>query len=146
MKKLKCLNVIIESHEEFMGKVYQDISNLGSAQVVSTDSISFDSYDTYKRLITNNRLEILMTIARHKPESINQLAKMVKREFPHVHKDCHALVSYGFVKLNEVSGLRKQLKPCLSFDYDVIRVNGKIKELFPISEASNRVLERAMGI
>jgi predicted transcriptional regulator len=146
MKKLKCLNIIFESYDEFMKDIYQILDKSESKYNTSENHISFDSYDTYKRLITNNRLELLMAIARLKPESINQLARLVKREFPHVHKDCHALATYGFVKLVEVEGARKQLKPSLAFDYDVIRVNGKIMELFPISDASNRVLEKAMVI
>jgi predicted transcriptional regulator len=146
MKKLKCLNIIFETHDEFMHDIYQILNNSESKHVDPNSNISFDTYETYKRLITSNRLEIIMAIARFKPESINQLAKMVKREFPHVHKDCHALESYGFIHLEEVEGRRKQLKPCLTFDYDVIQVHGEIKELIAISEASNRVLEQAMSL
>lgn len=107
-------------------------------------SISFDSMETFKKVMTSNKLELLIAIARLRPESINQLAKLVNREFPHVHKECHSLAVLDFITLEEMEGAKKQLKPRLSFDYDIIRVHSKMEEFFPITEESNRILVESM--
>ncbi len=137
--KLKILNVVISSRKKFMADLRKSIS-LGENSEEENNSISFDSFETFKRLVTANKLEILMAIARLKPESINQLAKLLNREYPHVLKDCHSLEVLGFIKFEEVEGARKQFVPRLVFDYDIIHVKSKIEEIFPITEQSNRVL------
>ena len=137
--KLKILNVVISSHKKFMADLRKSVSS-GEILEEENNSISFDSFETFKRLVTANKLEILMAIARLRPESINQLAKLLNREYPHVLKDCHSLEVLGFIKFEEVEGARKQFVPKLVFDYDIIHVKSKIEEIFPITEQSNRVL------
>ena len=137
--KLKILNVVISSRKKFMADLRKSFSS-GEILEEENNSISFDSFETFKRLVTANKLEILMAIARLRPESINQLAKLLNREYPHVLKDCHSLEVLGFIKFEEVEGARKQFVPMLVFDYDIIHVKSKIEEIFPISEQSNRVL------
>ena len=137
--KLKILNVVISSRKKIMADLRKSVS-LGEILEEENNSISFDSFETFKRLVTANKLEILMAIARLRPESINQLAKLLNREYPHVLKDCHSLQVLGFIKFEEVEGARKQFVPMLVFDYDIIHVKSKIEEIFAISEQSNRVL------
>jgi predicted transcriptional regulator len=137
--KLKILKVIISRRKEFLTELRNAINTSESTEE-ENDSISFDSIETFKRLMTANKLEILMAIARLKPASINQLAKLLNREYPHVLKDCHSLEVLGFIKLEEVGAARKQFTPTLIFDYDIIHVKSQIEEIFPITEQSNRVL------
>jgi predicted transcriptional regulator len=143
MKKLKTLNVIFTTNEDFM----QELKKSFESKIKDTNlnsSISFDSIETYKRLMTSNKLEILLVVARHQPDSIYQLAKLIRREFPHVLKDCRSLEKFGFIKLIESDGPKKQFAPRLVFDYDVIRVHSKFEELLPISDESNKILMRSM--
>jgi predicted transcriptional regulator len=91
--------------------------------------------------MTPKKLQLIMAIARLKPESINQLAKLLSREYAHVFKECKSLETLGFIKLAEVGvGQKKQSQPVLSFNYDIIRVKAPIEEIFPITEQSNKVL------
>jgi predicted transcriptional regulator len=87
-----------------------------------------------------------MAISRLRPDSINQLAKFVNREYPHVLKDCRSLEVLGFIALIEAESIKKQFTPKLAFDYDIIRVKSKIEELFPITEESNRILLDSMAV
>jgi|APGre2960657468_1045069.scaffolds.fasta_scaffold10117_4 predicted transcriptional regulator len=137
--KLKILKVIISSRKVFIADLRKAIHS-GENSEEEDHSISFDSIENFKRLMTANKLEILMAIARLKPASINQLAKLINREYPHVLKDCRSLKVLGFIKLEEVGAARKQLAPMLIFDYDIIHVKSQIEEIFPITEQSNRVL------
>lgn len=143
MRKLKSLNILFSSNDEFMSELKGSLFG-DKAPTETSEAISFDSMETFKRLMTSNKLEILMAIARLKPESINQLAKLVNREFPHVLKDCRSLETLGFIRMQESEGAKKQLTPKLVFDYDVIRVKAKMEEIFPITEESNRILVESM--
>ena len=143
--KLKALNVVISNREQFMSGPKKSMSE--SNFLFEDDySIEFDSFETFKRLMNLNKLQILMAISRLRPESINQLAKMVKREYPHVLNDCNALETYGLIKLHEVGGARKQFTPRLVFDYDFIRVKTNLEEILPISERSNTILLTAQVV
>lgn len=143
MKKLKSLHIVFTTMDEMLEGIESALRGEES-EIDYNESLAYDSIETFKRQLTPNRLELLRAIARLKPSSINQLAKMVNREFPHVLKDCRSLEFYGFIVLEEMDGARKQLKPRLAFDYDVIRVHSKLEEMFLITEESNRVLARSM--
>ncbi len=137
--KLKALNIVISTKDQFIGGLKREMKSSQRAGK-NENSIEFESFETFKRVMSLNKLQLLMGIARFRPRSIYQLAKLVEREFPHVLKDCYALENYGFIKLEEVEGARKQLMPKLIFDYDFIRVKASIEEFHPISERSNNLL------
>ena len=140
--KLKILNIKIESVEEFMNDINESLF-YGKDPVPGNKCLYFDSLGTFKRLVSQNKLQILMAISRLKPQSIYQLEKILGRKYPHVLKDCRQLESLRFIKLVESTGAKKQLRPELVFDYDIIKVNTELEEIFPISERSNRVLLEA---
>jgi predicted transcriptional regulator len=127
--KLRALNIIISNLQQFKTNLLSD-----------NDSIEFDSIETFKRVMSFNKLQILMAITRLKPESINKLAKYLAREYPHVLKDCYSLEAYGFIELKNTGDARKQLTPKLVFEYDFIRVKSELEEILPISEKSKNVL------
>lgn len=137
--KLRILTVVITNRDELITSMRKAISNKG-ANSQKDHSIEFDSFETFKRVINLNKIQILMAIARLKPNSIKQLSKIVDREYPHVLKDCNSLEAYGFIKLVETGGARRQLTPKLIFEYDLIRIKSHIEELLPISERSNNLL------
>lgn len=141
---LKVLNIVISNKEQFMSGLKRSLSASRSLPEEHS-SIEFESFETFKRVMTFNKIQILMAVARRKPQSIKQLAKLVDREYPHVLNDCKALENYGFIELEDVGGARKQLAPRLVFDYDFIRVRTSLEELLPISERSNNILLEAQG-
>lgn len=145
--KLKSLDIDIMPYEEFSRNIKKilegDLKSVKFSQSHSR-SLGMASIEVFKKSMTPNKLQILMAISRLKPKSINQLSKLLGREFPHVLKDCRALEVEGFIKFEEVDSLRKQLTPKLVFDYDIIRVKAPIEEIYSISERSNKVLLREL--
>jgi predicted transcriptional regulator len=137
---LKILNINFTNREDFLYEIRGALFEGKEIENTKEDEISFDNVETFKRVISQNKLQILMAISRLKPESIYQLEKFVNRKYPHVLKDCRQLESLGFIKLIESEGAKKQLHPKLIFDYDLIRVKSEIEEVFAISEVSNQVL------
>lgn len=137
--KLKGFNIVISSKDQFALGVKHVLKHHKS-RLENNHSLEFDSFETFKRVLTINKLQILIAISRLRPASINQLAKLIDREYPHVLKDCNALESYGFISLEEMGKARKQRTPKLVFDYDFIRIKSKFEEILPISERSNKIL------
>lgn len=137
--KLKILNLIISGRKQFMADAKDALFSSKSSKE-NTHAMYFDSEETIKRLLTANKLQILMAIARCAPESINQLAKILDREYPHVLKDCNTLETMGFIKYEKMKGARKQFIPKLVFDYDIIRIKSNLEEIYPISLKSNNLL------
>lgn len=138
--KLKILNISFKSRDEFLDDTKKEILGKG---VSKNNELIFGSIETFKRVMGQNKLEILMAISRLKPESIYRLEKILNRKYPHVLKDCRQLESLGLIKLVESEGVKRSLRPELVFEYDLIKVNSDIEEIFPISERSNRVLLEA---
>jgi predicted transcriptional regulator len=135
-------------HFQEMDDLFQDINQaVGSktSLVDSSDSINFDSLDTYRSFMTSNKTNILSAISKLKPGSVYELASFLNRQPQHVLADCRSLESHGFIKLIQEEVGRKALRPELAFDYDVIMVEGKGTMPLAVSEKSERVLAQAVG-
>lgn len=55
-------------------------------------------------LLTPKRMELLHHLGAHRVESINDLAKKLRRDVKNVHQDLKVLKSFGFVKLTKRKG------------------------------------------
>lgn len=55
-------------------------------------------------LLTSKRIELLYKLAALRVESINDLAKKVRRNVKNVYQDLQALNKFGFVRLNKRRG------------------------------------------
>lgn len=141
--KLKILNIKFESSDDFMNDINASLFE-GKEPSDGNRSLSFDSFETFRRFMTPNKIQILMAISRLRPESIYKLEKLINRKYPHVLKDCRQLEDSGFIKLVESTATKKQLQPKLVFDYDLIKVNSTIEQLFNISKRSNETLLKAV--
>lgn len=137
--KLKILNIHFRKLDDLFSEINSAI-NSKSPLIDKENEIYFDSLSTFQKFMSQNKLQILMAISRLKPESVYQLEKMVGRQYPHVLKDCRMLESFGFIRLIESSSAKKQLRPELVFNYDIIKVNSSIEEILLVSKESNQVL------
>lgn len=143
--KLKTLTINFSTNDDFLKDTKGSLFNPTHTSVDDDEySLSFDSMETFKNTLTQNRLDILMAIAREKPESIYQLAKYLNREHTHVAKDCKILEFLGFIVLAETAGAKKQYVPKLVFDYDFIIVKDKMEKIFSISKKSNEFILKSM--
>jgi predicted transcriptional regulator len=81
--------------------------------------ISFPDFETLGRVITGARIELIHAIRVHKPKSIQDLAKKVKRDFKNVYQDVKLLAEYGLIDLKE-AGPRKASQPKAKFSEIVL--------------------------
>lgn len=131
-----------------LGELFKDINEAidsGQNLVDLSESISFDSIQTYRSFMTSNKSHILSAVSKLRPNSIYKLAELLNRKPQHVLADCRSLESHGFISLIKEEAGRKQLRPELAFDYDVIFVDDDSFAPFAVSEKSERVLAEAVS-
>lgn len=139
---LKKLTIHFQELSDLFKEVEESIKKK-SKLVDSVESISFDNIKTYRNFMTSNKSNILSAISKLSPDSVYELAKSLDRKPQHVLADCRSLESHGFIKLTPEESGRKQLKPELIFDYDVILVEEKGALPLAVSEKSEKLLFEA---
>lgn len=134
-------------HFQSIDDLFEDINNaidVDETHVDSPRAIYFDSIKTYRAFMTSNKSQILNSISKMKPSSVYELAQYLERRPQHVLADCRSLESHGFISLIQEETGRRQLRPELTFEYDVILVEDKSAMPLAISEESERVLASAV--
>jgi predicted transcriptional regulator len=112
MKPNKAL-LIVEPTDKAMDRAFSEISKLTNKYKGMT-LISFPDYETLGKAITGARLELLNAIRKKKPNSIQELARIVGRDFKNIYTDVKFLYEYGLIDLKE-KGPRKASKPIAKF-------------------------------
>jgi len=68
-----------------------------------TPIINFTDFKTYKKMLTEKRLELLSTIRFKKPETIKQLSIITQRDFKNVYDDVKMIETIGLLKLKKTN-------------------------------------------
>jgi predicted transcriptional regulator len=75
------------------------------------NQVIFNSVKSFMRILTKNRLEILIYLNQHDPKSIYELAKGIGRDFKNVHGDVRKLADLGLINLEKSGNQRGGLIP-----------------------------------
>ncbi len=110
MKNRKVL-LVVESTSKAMDRAF---SAIAKRPKTNKNIISFPDFATLGRVITGARLELLSNIKLMKPRSIQELARLVKRDFKNVYQDIQLLAEFGLIELKE-SGPRKSAEPIAKY-------------------------------
>ena len=70
-------------------------------QVFQERHLAFESWETFTRILTGKRLELLRHIHRHPAASIRALAKALERDYSNVHADVQALSAAGLLDTSD---------------------------------------------
>ena len=68
-------------------------------------------FSEFQKVFSQERLSLLMVIAKEKPVSIRELARKVGRDVKNVFNDLKLLYSHGLIDLEEESGRKKPVVP-----------------------------------
>lgn len=101
----KSVRLVVEPQKHAMDRVFSTLQKPTRKHAGKT-IISFPDYETLGRVITGARLELLSAIRTHKPKSIQELARLVKRNFKNVHQDVRLLAEFGLIEIQEVGPRR----------------------------------------
>jgi len=80
----------------------------GELDYASDEVIDLRDKD-FERFLTHKRLELLVALASSRVESINELARRVKRSVKNVYGDLKILEKLGFVQLRKLG--RRNIAP-----------------------------------
>ncbi len=84
-------------------------------KVKKEEGIYFDSIDTMRSVLTNNRLLILKTIKERHPGSVYELAKMLGRDLKNINQDLKLLADIGLVSLEKAETDKKRVIPHVDY-------------------------------
>jgi predicted transcriptional regulator len=84
----------------------------GKKRAIQGDNeVIFNSVKSLMRILTKNRVEILIHLNHHKPKSIYDLAKGLGRDFKNVHSDVRKLADLGLILIEKSGNSRGGLIP-----------------------------------
>ena len=116
--KTKKVVLFVEPSTKAMGRAFSELKK-PSGKFRGMEMISFPDFETLGKVITGARLELLHVIRSGKPKSIQELARMVERDFKNVHQDVALLAEFGLIDLKE-TGPRRSVAPTAKFSEIVL--------------------------
>lgn len=115
---MKKVLLIVESPTKALNRFVGELKN-PTGKFRGVELISFPDYETLGKVITGARLELLHVIRSGKPKSIQELARMVERDFKNVHQDVALLAEFGLIDLKE-TGSRRSVAPTAKYSEIVL--------------------------
>ena len=96
------LVVTVRSAAEFHDEVTTNLEQLKRGEAVETPpQLSFHDYDDLMGTFTASTLDLLVSVQREQPASINETARVVERDVSTVHKQLTRLESLGVIYFDE---------------------------------------------
>jgi len=111
--KLKTAKIIVESIDETSARWKKALKGKVRSKR-DEEVIILPSWEVLGKLLAPSRLQILAMIPHLEPQSIAQLAKLMKKDFKNVYVDVKFLADIGLIELRE-EGKRKTLVPVALF-------------------------------
>jgi len=94
----------------------------GGRKVKKEEAIYFDSIDTMRAVLTNNRLLVLRTIKERSPNSVYELAKILGRDLKNVNQDLKLLAEMGLVVLEKREDDKKRVIPHVDYNKILLEI------------------------
>jgi predicted transcriptional regulator len=85
-------------------------------QIPAEESLYFTELETFRKCLTPKRLELLWIIADKRPQSVRELAALVRREPKNVSEDLEYLCRVGLVELRPSSAHGNARAPVVPYD------------------------------
>ena len=121
--KIKKIDIGIKTLEENLNDFSNTWKKLQSGEKVKKEEgIYFDSIDSMRSILTNNRLLILKTISEHHPKSVYELAKLLKRDLKNVNQDLNLLSEIGLVVLEKHKTDKERVVPYVGYDKILLEI------------------------
>lgn len=123
MKKVKNVRLEIQAEDEFISEIKRDLKKIANGgSVKNRSTLSFKSMKAMRSFITDERLRILRTIKKYSPESIYELAKILKRDTKNVSDDIHFLSDLGLIEIKESKDGRRKTTPKVNYQKILVEI------------------------
>lgn len=121
--KIRNIKIAIKSDEELFSDIKEVWGKLEAGEKVKKhESISFESLDAMRKVLTEERLRILKTIKKEHPKSIYELAKMIHRDIKNTFNDVQFLSEAGLIELEKTKDGREKTTPHVNYDKILLEI------------------------
>ncbi|PIP19425.1 MAG: ArsR family transcriptional regulator [Candidatus Omnitrophica bacterium CG23_combo_of_CG06-09_8_20_14_all_41_10] len=122
--KVRNIKITIKSDVEFFKEVKNVWKKLEQGEKVKKhEGISFESLETMRKVLTEERLRILKIIKKYHPGSIYELAKILKRDTKNVSDDVHYLAELALIEIEKgKSNGREKTTPVVNYDKILLEI------------------------
>jgi len=121
--KVKNIRLEIQDEGEFISEIKRDLKKIAKGENVKNRStLSFESLKAMRTFITDERLKILKVVRKYHPESIYELAKILKRDTKNVSDDVHYLSELGLLDIKESKDGRKKTTPVVNYQKIMVEI------------------------
>lgn len=121
--RVKNIKIGVKSLKENLNEfadIWKKLEN--SEDIKKQEAVYFENIDAVRSVLTHKRIEILKAIKRDKPDSIYQLAKMLKRDLKNVNDDVRLLADLGLIKLDKTKTDRKRTIPEVNYSKIMLEI------------------------
>ena len=107
--KVKRVKVGIRSADEVLREAARTMKSVAAGKKVRPKGhrLFFTSPEALRRFLTPKRLELIRLIRERRPDSINELAALARRDFKRVYEDVMGLAEAGLLDLATNKGRKK---------------------------------------
>ena len=115
---VKSVEAVLESAKKVMKKLER-----GENARKSKPGIYFESLEVMRKAITPERVKMLKVIKEKHPESIYELAKLLRRNLKNVSDDVHYLADLGLIELEKgKSNGREKTIPTVNYSKILLEI------------------------
>ena len=114
--KVKKIKIGIRSVKNVFSDVKDTVNKIEAGQrlkPVTEPEMYFTSLEAFRKVLTPKRLELLHIIKTEHPSSVNELARMAKRDIKNVTADVKYLEQIGLI---EKKATGHKIKPVINYD------------------------------
>ena len=120
---LQSTNKFFKNSMEKMKKVFEGVNT------EPEEIISFPSIENLNKTLSKERFRLINTVKSQKPQSIRELARMLKRDYKNVYQDVIFLEKIGLLKKE-----KREKNTYLIVDYDKIEIEITIEDFNKIDK------------
>jgi len=122
---VKNKKIVVESEKQYWDKAIKLGKAIDKGKApMQTEELSFPDLETLRKTLTPKRLKIIRVIKHKQPESIYQLARIMKTDYKNLIKDINKLKIIGLVDIKKEKGNERRmlLAPIVNFDSLEIKI------------------------
>ena len=119
--KLKDIEIVVMNDDEYGEHLNQLFEKVKQGEISESEpqKIVARNTDDIGKILTRERIRLLHTIRKNKPESISELARMLDRKESNVHNDLTFLEVIGLL---EIKKGKNHVKKIPVVDYDALHI------------------------
>ncbi|MDO9351905.1 MAG: ArsR family transcriptional regulator [Deltaproteobacteria bacterium] len=121
--KVKNIKIAIKSDEEILKEIKEVVKKIESGEKVKKrEGVSFDSIDSMRKVLTEERLRVLRTVRKERPASVYELAKKLKRDIKNTFNDVQFLAQAGLLEIKKTKVGREKNTPLVNYDKILLEI------------------------